>query len=84
MILLFTRTEFPSRFREMALATGGTVEASANVESSFKKAVNASENYYLLYYAPESYSTSGKFHTIEVKVKVEGLRVSHRAGYFSN
>ncbi|MBN1270771.1 MAG: hypothetical protein JXB26_00740 [Candidatus Aminicenantes bacterium] len=73
-----------SAFKEMAIATGGTVDASANVEASFQKAVNASENYYLLYYTPEFYSASGKFHTIEVKVKLEGLRVTHRAGYFSN
>jgi uncharacterized protein Yka (UPF0111/DUF47 family) len=38
-----------SAFREMALATGGYIESSANPESLFQNAIEATDNYYLLY-----------------------------------
>ncbi len=71
-------------FRQMAQATGGLTETSANPEWAFKKAVDASENYYLLYYSPTNYSPDGNFKKIEVRVKDKRLRVTHRAGYFAN
>jgi hypothetical protein len=71
-------------FREMAISTGGYVDSSAMADSLFKRAVEASENYYLLYYAPESYSADGKFRDIKIKVKNKNYRVLHRAGYFAN
>jgi len=71
-------------FREMANATGGFVDASANPASSFKRAVDASENFYLLYYSPQDYRKDGRFKEIEVRVKEKDFRVVHRMGYFSN
>ena len=71
-------------FREMANATGGFVDASANPASSFKRAVDASENFYLLYYSPQDYQKDGRFKEIEVRVKEKDFRVVHRMGYFSN
>ena len=71
-------------FREVALATGGFVESSADASVAFQSAVNASENYYLIYYAPQNYTPDGKFKNIEVKVKNKGYRVLHRAGYIAN
>ena len=71
-------------FREMADATGGFVDSSANPASSFKRAVDAAENYYLLYYSPKKYEKDGQFKEIKVRVKEKGLRVVHRMGYFSN
>jgi hypothetical protein len=71
-------------FKEMAQATGGIVQTSANPAFSFQKAVDASENYYLLYYSPEDYRRDGKFRKIEVKVKDKNYSISHRAGYFAN
>ena len=71
-------------FREMADATGGFVDSSANPASSFKRAVNASENYYLLYYSPKEYMKDGRFKKIEVNVKDKNLKVLHRMGYFSD
>jgi len=47
-------------FHEMAEATGGTTDSSANMASSFQRAVIASENYYLLYYAPKNYKMPQK------------------------
>ena len=71
-------------FKEMAQATGGTVESSANAAASFQKVVDASESYYILYYRPLDYKRDGKFHNIKVKVKNRNYRVTHRAGYFAN
>ncbi len=71
-------------FRQMAQATGGLTETSANPAWAFKKAVDAFENYYLLYYSPTNYSQDGKFKNIEVRVKDKRFRITHRAGYFAN
>lgn len=70
-------------FKEIATATGGTSEASANPAALLRKAAAASEQYYLLYYRPQGYQADGKFHKITVKVKRSGSRVSHREGYFA-
>jgi VWFA-related protein len=71
-------------FRDMAQATGGLTEATGNPLAAFKKAVTASENYYLLYYVPKDTKSDGKFHEIKVEVKGKRYRVTHRAGYFAN
>jgi len=71
-------------FREMARATGGLTDSSSNAASAFQRAVDASENYYLIYYAPINYTRDGKFKTIKVKIKNKNYRITHRAGYFAN
>lgn len=71
-------------FREMSVATGGFIDSSARADSLFKAAVEASENYYLLYYSPYNYAADGKFKTINIKVKNKNYRIFHRAGYFAN
>ena len=68
----------------IAKATGGLTESSANVSSMIKKAADATENYYLLYYTPKNYTMDGKFKNIEVKVKNKNYRITHRQGYFAN
>jgi hypothetical protein len=73
-----------SAFQEMAFSTGGFIDSSARADILFKAAVEASENYYLLYYSPTSYSADGEFKEIQVKVKNKDYRISHRAGYFAN
>jgi hypothetical protein len=73
-----------SAFREMAMATGGLVVSSRNPAYAFQRALDASENYYLLYYRPKDYVVDGKFKEIEVRVKDKNYKVIHRAGYFSN
>ncbi len=75
---------FYGAFREMAHASGGTTEASANALAAFRKTVTASENYYLLYYVPSQYKADGKFKTIQVSVKGKNYRVSNRSGYIAN
>jgi len=74
---------FFSAFMEIAQTTGGTTDSSANAASSFKKAVNAAENYYLLYYRPLNYKEDGKFKNIKVRIKGKNFKVTHRAGYFA-
>jgi VWFA-related protein len=72
-----------SVFREMAHATGGIAEASGNPFAAFRKAVTASENYYLLYYVPANYQADGKFKEIRVAVKGKSYRITNRADYFA-
>jgi hypothetical protein len=73
-----------SAFRKLADATGGISDSSANANFLFKKAVDASENYYLLYYTPKDYKSDGKFHNIKVKIKGKNYKVLHRAGYLAD
>ncbi len=75
--------DFFNVFKGLAVATGGLTESSANPASAFVKAVEASENYYLLYYKPSNPRPAGQFNEIEVKVKRGGCEVAHRAGYSS-
>ncbi len=72
-----------SVFNEMAKATGGYSSSSANSAFLFQQALEASENYYLLYYTPQSYKGDGKFKEIKVRVKEKDFRVEHRLGYFA-
>ena len=71
-------------FNTMARTTGGLSESSANPAAAFKKAADAAENYYLLYYTPKKYQADGKFRTIKVKVKGKNYRIIHRAGYVAD
>jgi len=71
-------------FKQMAQATGGLTESSANPTFAFKRAIEAFENYYLLYYTPANYTRDGKFKKIEVRVKNKNFTITHRAGYFAN
>ncbi len=75
---------FFSAFKDIAEATGGIVDSSANVAASFKKAADASENYYLLYYSPINYVSDGQFKEIKIKVKGQRYKISHRAGYIAD
>ena len=71
-------------FNEIAKATGGFTESSANPISLFQNAVEASENYYLLYYNPSNYKKDGRFREIKIKVRDRDFRILHRSGYFAD
>jgi hypothetical protein len=72
-------------FREMAEATGGFFDSSANPAPLFHAALQAAENYYLLYYSPRKVEeTERAFRKIEVRVKKGDYRVLHRSGYYIN
>ncbi len=82
--LIDQSAEIFGAFHEMAEATGGITDSSANIASSFQRAALASENYYLLYYTPKNYNSDGKFKNIQVKIKGKNYKVSHRAGYIAD
>jgi len=84
LTLIDLSDSFFGAFREMAHASGGTMEASANALAAFKKTATASENYYVLYYVPSEYKADGKFKEIKVMVKGKHYRVSNRSGYLAN
>ena len=71
-------------FLEMARVTGGYAASTANVAEAMRTAVEASENYYLLYYTPAAYRPDGRFHDIAVRVRAQGATVSHRLGYIAD
>ncbi len=71
-------------FNEIAKTTGGISYTSSNPFTAFKKASDASENYYLLYYTPHDYKSDGKFRNIKVKIKGKKYRVLHRTGYLAD
>jgi len=71
-------------FREMAAATGGLSESTTNPNFALRQAAEASSNYYLLYYRPLDYRADGHFQKIEIRVKGEGLKVTHRLGYVAD
>ena len=73
-----------SAFNDISQATGGIVDSSTNAAASFKKAADASENYYLLYYSPKNYVSDGKFKEIKIKVKGQRYKISHRTGYVAD
>ena len=79
-----TSAELFSAFKDIARATGGSTDSSANAAFAFEKAVDASENYYLLYYQPSGLRKDGKFRDIKVKVKNRKYAITHRAGYFAD
>jgi VWFA-related protein len=71
-------------FRQMAAATGGLSESTTNPSFALKQAAEASGNYYLLYYRPLDYKADNRFQEIVVKVRGEGLKVTHRLGYIAD
>jgi hypothetical protein len=70
-------------FDEIAKATGGATSSSTNPEYLMRRASQAAENYYLLYYSPKDKSVDGKFRTVTVRVKTGNYRLTHLAGYFA-
>jgi VWFA-related protein len=77
-------TDIYASFREMAAATGGLSESTSNPNFAIRQAAEASSNYYLLYYRPLDYRADGRFQKIEVRVKGQGLKVTHRLGYVAD
>lgn len=84
-VIMEERTEdIYEPFKEMARATGGFSDASANIGAIMRSAVAALENYYLLYYTPADYRADGAFRDVEVRVKGGAYRITHRAGYIAD
>ena len=73
-----------SAFEQMALATGGFIESSADPSRAFQNALTAAENYYLIYYSPRNRNLDGGFRNIEVRIKTGSYRIIHRVGYYAD
>ncbi len=70
--------------REVAEETGGVAVVNTNNFSRFfENIVQDTSTYYLLGYSPEPEQTDGDFHSIQVRVKREGLTVRARRGYYA-
>jgi hypothetical protein len=82
--MMDTTASMFSTFKDLSVATGGMTHVTVNPTATFKKAVEESENYYLVYYSPQNYKADGKFKDIKVKVKNRKYRISYRAGYIAD
>ncbi len=82
--LLEASTPLFRAFRDLTVTTGGIIDVTSNAEAGMKMAADASENYYLLYYAPANYAKDGTFKEIKVTVRGKSLTVFHRAGYIAD
>ena len=72
--------------RTLTHETGGTVfpvAASSNLSIAFKTVLNEFRSAYVLYYSPRGVDRAG-YHSIEVKVKRDGVQVQARRGYFAS
>jgi hypothetical protein len=70
-------------FSQIVRVTGGLMDNAQNPGAGFKKTVDHSEQYYLLYYTPANPQKDGSFRTISVRLKDKDYSVSHRLGYFA-
>jgi VWFA-related protein len=82
--MMDTTSSIFSTLKDLSVATGGMAHTTINPEVTFKRAVEESENYYLLYYSPRNYVADGKFKDIRVEVKNWKYRINHRAGYIAD
>ena len=70
--------------RELAEQTGGIASVNTNsLTTAFNQIVQANSRYYVLGYYPPTQARDGRFHTIDVRAKRPGLRVTARRGYAS-
>jgi Ca-activated chloride channel homolog len=70
--------------QSLANETGGTIISvgQGGLASTFRSVLNDFRSAYVLYYTPTGVERGG-YHTIEVKVDRDGVRVQARRGYFS-
>ena len=74
----------------LAEATGGRfIKNNNRVDQALQDVAEDSEGYYLIGYRPDSATFDSKgglpvFHKVEIRVKIDGLRVRSRAGFFGD
>jgi VWFA-related protein len=83
-LTLSTGTDAQEQMREIARETGGRAYVNQNeikigVDRAFQDQVAA----YTVGYYPENKKYDGKYRTIKVKVKRDGIDVQNRRGYFA-
>jgi VWFA-related protein len=72
--------------KRLSTATGGDVfyaSSRADIERFYSRIADQARNQYTLSYSPDHKDRVVTFHTIEVRVKLGGLTVEARQGYFS-
>jgi hypothetical protein len=69
---------------QAAKASGGIIEASKNAAPAFKKTLDMTESYYLLFYSPSNYMKDGKFRNIEIRLKNKDYKIAYRHGYIAD
>ena len=68
----------------LASQTGGfTIKNSNDLAGAVQRVFEENRNYYLLGYKPSNTKRDGRFRTIKLQVKREGLRVRARTGYYA-
>jgi VWFA-related protein len=70
----------------LALASGGDVfyaSSRADLERFYSRVADQARNEYTLYYSPDHKDRVVTFHSIDVRVKLGGLNVEARQGYYS-
>jgi VWFA-related protein len=75
-----------SRLVDYAHDTGGDVYFAAKrstMEELYSRVTEEARNQYTLAYSPTGTNRSSEYHSIEVRVKREGLTVDTREGYYS-
>jgi hypothetical protein len=66
----------------MAAETGGRLLKDTNdLGAALAEILDMTSRYYIVGYQPDDLRGPGRFHKLKVKVKRQGSRVSHRAGY---
>jgi len=72
--------------KTLAQATGGDIfyaSSRADLERFYSRVADQARNQYALYYSPDHKDRIVTYHAIEVRVKLAGLNVEARQGYFS-
>ena len=70
--------------RTLADETGGFASLGSNdLSSAFDRIVEINSHYYVVSYEPPAHPPDGRFHSIELRVKQPGLKVTARKGYVS-
>lgn len=78
--------KFHTVLKTLANQTGGDMffaSSSADLERFYSRIADQARNQYTLSYSPDHKDRIVTFHRIEVRVKLQGLTVEARQGYFS-
>jgi len=68
-------------FSAVAAATGGTTYTAQNPAAGIESAMETSNRYYLLYFAPFYQTGNGTFRNLKVRIKERDYAVVARSGY---
>ena len=78
------RADPHSGLDQLADQTGGFLIANTNdLRAGFQRIDTDMRNYYVLTYMSKNAAYDGKFRTIDVRVKRDGVKVASRKGYFA-